>query len=85
MLLLIFLPTTRNICEEKTVLGKIFVDTGFIFALINKKDQYHKKALALADKFENNQWLMTEAILLEIGNALAKNYKLQQLNLLKSL
>jgi len=66
-------------------LGKIFVDIGFIFALINKKDQYHKKALALADKFENNQWLMTEAILLEIGNALAKNYKLQQLNLLKSL
>ena len=56
---------------------EIFVDTGFIFALFNEKDQYHQKASALADKFEGSHWLMTEAILLEIGNALAKNYKLQ--------
>lgn len=56
---------------------EIFVDTGFIFALFNEKDQYHQKALDLADKFEGTHWLMTEAILLEIGNALAKNYKLQ--------
>ncbi len=77
MLLPIFLPIMRSICEEKRILTKIFVDTGFIFALINEKDQYHQKALELEDKFGGNYWLMTEAILLEIGNALAKNYKPQ--------
>lgn len=77
MLLPIFLLITRSICEEKRILIKIFVDTGFIFALINEKDQYHQKALELEYKYGENYWLMTEAILLEIGNALAKNYKSQ--------
>lgn len=51
--------------------------TGFILALINEKDQYHQEALKLADKFEGTLWLITEAILLEIGNALVKKYKSQ--------
>jgi len=56
-------------------LNQIFIDTGFILALVNKKDQYHQKAIELANKFESNSWLMTEAVLLEIGNALARSYK----------
>jgi uncharacterized protein len=54
---------------------KIFVDTWFIVALINKRDQYHQKALALAKQFENYPLITTDAIFLEVGNGLSSNYK----------
>lgn len=54
---------------------KILVDTLFIIALVNRRDQYHKQAIALADKLEHYPLLITDAVLLEIGNALARNYK----------
>ncbi|MBA3945045.1 MAG: type II toxin-antitoxin system VapC family toxin [Herpetosiphonaceae bacterium] len=53
----------------------IFVDTLFVVALINTRDQYHSQAVALADKLEGFPLLITDAVLLEIGNALARNYK----------
>jgi len=52
---------------------KIFIDTWFIIALINKRDQYHQKALA--EQFENYPLITTDAILLEIGNGLSSNYR----------
>lgn len=59
------------------MINKIFVDTGFVLAKINRNDQYHQEALKLLDKFEDTPWVTTEAVLLEIGNAMAKDYKLQ--------
>ncbi|MGH7451020.1 MAG: type II toxin-antitoxin system VapC family toxin [bacterium] len=47
----------------------------YVVALINQRDQYHKKASELADQFEGYPLLVTDAALLEIGNALARNYK----------
>jgi len=60
-----------------SVRTKIFIDTWFIIALINKRDQYqyHQKALALAEKFENYPLITTDAILLEVGNSLSRNCK----------
>nr|WP_308255570.1 PIN domain-containing protein [Geminocystis sp. GBBB08] len=58
-----------------SVRTKIFIDTWFIVALINKRDQYHQKALALAEKFENYPLITTDAILLEVGNGLSSNYR----------
>ncbi len=55
--------------------SRIFVDTGFVIALINQRDQYHQQALALADRLENMPLLTTDAVLLEIGNALARDYR----------
>lgn len=55
--------------------SRIFIDTLFVIALINRRDQYHKQASELADKFEGNLFLITDAVLLEIGNALARNYR----------
>jgi len=60
---------------EKSVLSRIFVDSGFVIALINQRDQYHQRALELADKFEGYPLLITDAVLLEIGNALVRKYK----------
>jgi predicted nucleic acid-binding protein len=52
-----------------SVRDKIFVDTLFIVASINQRDQYHQKALELAKAFENYPLITTDAVLLEVGNA----------------
>ncbi|MCC5626557.1 type II toxin-antitoxin system VapC family toxin [Nostoc sp. CHAB 5715] len=57
------------------VINKIFVDTLFVVALINQRDQYHQRASELADSLETQLLITTDAVLLEIGNALARNYK----------
>ncbi len=54
---------------------KIFVDTLFVVALLNQRDAYHHKASELADVFENQPLVITDAVLLEIGNALSRNFK----------
>jgi predicted nucleic acid-binding protein len=55
--------------------NRIFIDTLFVIALMNRRDQYHQQALDLAEQFEGDPLLVTDAILLEIGNALARSYK----------
>ena len=63
---------------------KIFVDTLFIVDLINKRDQYHQRALELAQKFENYPLITTDAILLQVGNALSSNYKSEAVELMET-
>jgi uncharacterized protein len=53
--------------------NRIFIDTLFVIALINRRDQYHQQALDLSEQFERYPLLVTDAILLEIGNALARS------------
>ena len=55
--------------------NQIFIDTLFVIALINRRDQYHQQALELAEQFEGKPLLVTDSVLLEIGNALARSYK----------
>lgn len=57
--------------------NKVFIDTLFVVALINQRDAYHQKATQLADEYEGGALLTTDAVLLEIGNALARNFKQQ--------
>ncbi len=52
-----------------------FVDTSFVVALVNQRDQHHLRALDLSSQFERRSLLTTDAVLLEIGNALAKNFR----------
>ena len=54
---------------------RIFVDTSFILALINERDQYHEQAQKLSFRFEQAPLVTTIAVLLEIGNALASGFK----------
>lgn len=56
-------------------LNRIFVDTSYIIALINERDDYHNRALDLADVYDGYPLVISEPILLEIGNALCRNYK----------
>jgi len=54
---------------------KLFIDTLFVIALINQRDQYHQQATELADKYDGYPLTTTDAVLLEVGNALARNFK----------
>ena len=54
---------------------RLFVGTVFVIALINRRDQYHRQAIEVAQQFEGLPLLTTDAVLLEIGNALSRSYK----------
>lgn len=62
-----------------------FVDTHFIVALTNERDAHHRAALALADELEGQPLLTTTAVLLEIGNALARGGKRRAIQVLDEL
>lgn len=51
---------------------RLFLDTAFILAILNSRDQYHSQAMKLFPRVKNAKevWL-TEAILMEVGNALS--------------
>jgi len=53
----------------------MLVDTLFVVALVNERDQYHERAAALARRYDGYPLLITDAVMLEIGNALARGYK----------
>ena len=53
---------------------RLFLDTSFIAALINRRDQYHDKAKALFPRVEKARGVLsTEAILIEVGNLLSRS------------
>ena len=55
---------------------RLFLDTAFIQALLNPRDDHHTIAKALFQKVRNAQevWI-TEAILTEVGNALSASHR----------
>jgi predicted nucleic acid-binding protein len=55
--------------------AKTFVDTHYVIALVNRRDQYHERARALAARYRGTPAVLTDAVLLEIGNALARTFK----------
>ena len=54
---------------------RILIDTSFVVALLNQKDEYHEKALALSINFDRSPTVITDSILLEIGNAFSRRFK----------
>lgn len=51
--------------------GTTFIDTGYILALLNSADQFHQRA-RLASQLVQPPFVTTEAVLIEIGNALSR-------------
>jgi predicted nucleic acid-binding protein len=69
-------------------MNEIFLDTSFAIALSAITDQNHARAVELAEQIEaqNSYLVTTQAILLEIGNALSKQrYRTAAIQLLESL
>ncbi len=67
---------------------EVFLDTSYALALSAPTDQYHRRALRLADDLESAKakLVTTRAVLLEIGNALARQrYRPAAVSLLQAL
>ncbi len=62
--------------------SKVFVDTLFVVALINQRDTYHARASELADLYDGQPLLTTDVVLLEVGNALARSFKRQAIEII---
>ena len=60
--------------EKTRLMHSLFLDTAYAIALAIPSDQYHERALALADDLqqERRHVVTTRAVLVEIGNALAR-------------
>ena len=52
-----------------------FVDTNFLLALINGRDEFHDKAVALSNRYRGLSLVTTDAVLLEVGNGLARGFR----------
>lgn len=67
----------------------IFLDTAFVYALINTRDQWHDRAVVWQERLakKRRQLLSTEFVLVEIADGLAAvhfhNHAVQMINLLK--
>ena len=69
-------------------MNKVFLDTSYAVALSSSTDQNHERALQLAEELEISgaEFVTTRAILLEIGNTLAKaRYRQAAVRLLTAL
>jgi hypothetical protein len=67
---------------------RLFLDSAFSIALAAPNDQYHAQAVSLAEHIESEdmQLITTRAVVLEIGNALAKQrYRQAAIALLEAL
>lgn len=54
---------------------KTLIDTSFVVALVNKKDEDHEKALEFSFDFNRKRTIITDAVLLEIGNSLSRRFR----------
>jgi uncharacterized protein len=79
-----------TICTAATIqlMNKVFLDTSYAVALSAATDENHQRALELAEQLEASgaTFVTTRAILLEIGNTLAKlRYREAAVRLLNAL
>lgn len=66
----------------------VFLDTAYAIAISSPKDEFHEKALVLADQLvkQDARLVTTRAVMVEIGNSLAKQkYRKAAVELLQSL
>ena len=69
-------------------MSEVFLDTSYAIALSVSNDSYHQRALELAQTLQLHQTkiVTTDAILLEIGNALSRvKYRSAAVNLLHAI
>jgi predicted nucleic acid-binding protein len=66
-------------------LTPIFVDTAFLIALVNRRDKYHEVARRLAAEYDGYPLLLTDSILLEAGNALARHFRREGVAIIEQL
>jgi uncharacterized protein len=56
-------------------LRTIFLDTQFVVALVNERDEHHASARRLVPLFDKCHLVTTGGVILEIGNSLARSHR----------
>jgi predicted nucleic acid-binding protein len=51
---------------------KVLIDTGFIIALFNERDEHHDQAIFIAEQIDSSYWYTTVFVLQETFQLLAK-------------
>ena len=69
--------------RSRLAVPQTFIDTLFVVALINQRDRYHEQAMEMAELYEGQPFLTTDGVLLEIGNALARGYKAEAVEVIQ--
>lgn len=69
-------------------MSEVFLDTAFAIALSSPKDAHHEQAKLISDRLEADatRLITTRAVIIEIGNALAKQaFRTAAIDLIESL
>ena len=61
----------------------IFVDSGYVIALVNHRDQHHSQAIELVRAYNRRLLVVTDAVVLEIGNALVHRFRRQAVEVIE--
>ena len=65
---------------------RFFLDTAYVLALLNQNDKYHKKAKAILPKTRiADEVCITETVIIEIGNSLARSNRSVAIAFIESL
>jgi predicted nucleic acid-binding protein len=67
---------------EERVSKTTFIDTQYVVALVNRRDEHHNLALKLAAQFDGTSLLTTDAVLIEIANTLARRYRSESVDVI---
>jgi uncharacterized protein len=69
--------------KNNVALPRIFIDTSFIIALVNERDDYHTVAQTVADRYDGRSTIISDAILLEVANALSRGFKVEAIEIVE--
>jgi predicted nucleic acid-binding protein len=61
----------------------ILIDSVYVIALVNRRDKYHVQAQQLARQLAGRPLLITDSILLEVGNALARHFRQEAVTIIE--
>lgn len=64
---------------------KTFLDTSYVVALVNQRDENHEKSRELMAAHERAYLITTDAVILEIGNSLARSYKSRAVEVIENI
>jgi predicted nucleic acid-binding protein len=51
---------------------RLFLDASFVVAMIDRRDQFHRRARGLRPLLDSAETITTEAVLIEVANALSR-------------
>ncbi len=65
--------------------GSLFLDTSFVQAMLNRRDQYHQRAMTMTARLRSDSIWTTEAVITEIANALSCSDRAKAATFVRSL